>query len=227
MLPGTGDTTPLPAVAPDRSTEQPGDYKDRYIAYLEQSIERRDKENRQLHDEIRQLSNLVSRMLQGETVSLDDIPSTEDASDLPAMFFPTVRQNKPQARELARLLRDVIIPAVTSLEYKRYDFYHVRMVLQRHRLIDKDLKPIDFARDMAEFYLGERDTRRWERKVDSWRKASAYPHRGEPDYLALKDGDIEKEKCLRVEEVLAPVLKSASVSPARSVISPTGSRHRN
>ena len=113
MLPGRGDNSPLPEVAPDRSTAQSQDLKDRYIAYLEQSLERANEENRQLRE-------LVSRLLQGAKVPVADLPPADNSVTLPPMFVASLRQDECRSREIIRLVKNVIVPTIACRDRKLY-----------------------------------------------------------------------------------------------------------
>lgn len=200
MLPGKGDNAPLPEVAPDRSTAQSQDLKDRYIAYLEQSLERANEENRQLRE-------LVSRLLQGAKVPVADLPPADNSVTLPPMFVASLRQDECRSCEIIRLVKNVIVPTIACRDRKLYRWYHVRMVMLKCELIDGSTKVSDFARDMAELLLGERGTEQWRLKTEALRKAATYPKHHEPDYTTLDAGDSDKESCLRVEEALTTIIR--------------------
>lgn len=200
MLPGRGDNSPLPEVAPDRSASQSQDFKDRYIAYLEQSLDR-------ANDEIRQLRNLLSQLLQGAKVPVADLPPTDGIPTLPPMFVASLRQDGRRSRETIRLVRNVIVPTIASRDRKLYHWYHVRMVMLKCELIDGSTRVSDFARDMAELLLGERGTKKWSRKTEALRKAATYPRHQEPDYTTLDESNSDKQSCLRVEEALVTIIR--------------------
>lgn len=213
MLPGRGDTSPLPEAAPDRSMEQ-------RIHNLEQRVAQLEADNELLRSVLTQFlrpANDTTPVPRYSAVlpSVDKPTATvygQEATPLPEMFVASVRSNAGRAHELVRLLCDVIAPATCRRSQKPYTWFHVRIVMLQRGLIDSRTTVTSFSRDMAEVLLGERNTRTWQLKADNLRHAATkyeIPKQVNeilPNYLALLDGDNIKESCRRVEAALAHVL---------------------
>lgn len=214
MLPGRGDTSPLPQGVTERSMEQRMHDLEQRVAQLEA----RDRMWRTVLSQFLSQSNNATSVPQYPPVLPPDVnPPPAAASDqetvlLPQMFAASVKHDARRARELVRLLRDVIAPAASQRRQKPYTWFHVRMVMLHRGLIDERTTVTSFSRDMAQVLLGERDTEAWQHKADNLRHATTnyeIPKQVNevlPDYQALPDGNNIKESCRRVEEALADVL---------------------
>lgn len=207
MLPGRGDNSPLPEVAPDRSVEQ-------RMHDLEQRVAQLEADNELLRTVLNQFlrpaknSNHAPQHSPAVLPSDNNLPATVNEPKnvpLPQMFVASVKSNARRAHELVHLLCDVIAPATCRRRQKPYTWFHVRIVMLQRSLIDGNTTVTSFSRDMAEVLLGERDTRAWQLKADNLRKQAGY-ERSDPEYTELPDGDNLKESCRRVEEALASVL---------------------